>query len=416
MRTIYGNALVGQSGGPTAAINATLAGVIRGVLAAEKKGLVGSLYGMQHGIEGFLAGNVVNLSTRFHKSAKPEADLKLLETTPAAALGSCRMRLPDPEENPEIFSQLLEQLRKYQIRVIFYIGGNDSMDTVDKMTRYLSGTDYDVRVIGIPKTIDNDLCLTDHTPGYGSAAKYVATTVREMIRDTSVYTVKSVTIVEIMGRDAGWLTASSACAGLEDGDAPDLICLSERPFDTEAFLDRIRAAWEKHPNVMVAVSEGIRFRDGSYVGAGCQNGTSDGFGHGYLAGVGKALEMICRKELGCKVRSVELNIPQRCAGHLCSACDIKESSAIGRIAVMSALHGKTGVMTTFRRVSDHPYRVKLVTVPVSEVAGKVRPVPDEYISADGFGVTQACINYIRPLIQGEARPVFRNGVPAHFKI
>ena len=416
MRTVYGNVLVGQSGGPTAAINATLAGVIRGVFAAEKKGLVGKLYGMRHGIEGCLEGKLVDLTERFRRNGNPESELKLLETTPAAALGSCRTKLPDPEKDPAVFEDLARIFEEYQIRTFFYIGGNDSMDTVAKLERYFARHDYEIRIVGVPKTIDNDLCGTDHTPGYGSAAKYVAATVREMICDTSVYTVRSVTIAEIMGRDAGWLTAASACAGFGDGTAPDLICLPERVFDTEKFLERIRRAWETHPNVMVAVSEGVRFADGTYVGAGCQNGVRDNFGHQYLSGTGKVLEALCRERLGCKVRSVELNIPQRCAGHLASACDLRESSAIGRLAVMAAIRGQSGVMASFRRTSDKPYRIRLETVPVSLVATKVRTVPDEYISEDGFGVTEAFLDYVRPLITGEARALFRDGVPTHFRL
>lgn len=416
MKSVYGNVLVGQSGGPTSAINATLAGVIRGVFAAEKKGLVGKLYGMRHGIEGCLADRLIDLSERFRRSANPESELKLLETTPAAALGSCRVRLPEPEADPGVYEKLTEIFRKYDIRIFFYIGGNDSMDTVAKLDRYFSASGYELRVIGIPKTIDNDLCGTDHTPGYGSAAKYVAATVREMICDTAVYTVKSVTIAEIMGRDAGWLTAASACAGFGDGTAPDVICLPERPFDTERFLERIREAWKTHPNVVVAASEGIRFPDGSYVGAGCQNGVVDTFGHKYLSGTGRVLEDICRRELGCKVRSVELNIPQRCAGHLASACDLRESSAIGRLAVTAAIRGQSGVMASFRRTSDHPYRIRLETIPVSDAATKTRAVPDEYISEDGFGVTEEFLTYVRPLITGEARTVYRDGLPHYFKL
>lgn len=416
MRAIFGNVLVGQSGGPTAAINATLSGVIRGVFAAEKKGLVGDIYGMRNGIEGCLAENLINLSERFHKgsSQNTEAMLHRLESTPGAALGSCRMRLPDPETDDSVYARLLEIFRKYRIRFFFYIGGNDSMDTVDKVNRYFLKQEYEVRVVGVPKTIDNDLLGTDHTPGYGSAAKYVATTVREMMCDTAVYTVRSVTIAEIMGRDAGWLAASAACAGENGAPAPDLICLPERTFDTEQFLEQIRRAWETHPNVMAVICEGIRFADGGYVGAGFQSGTTDVFGHRYLAGAGKYLEHICRERLGCKVRSVELNLPQRCAGHLASACDLKESAAVGRAAVVAAMHGQSGVMAGIERISSSPYHIKFKTVPVSQVGGGVRTVPDEFIREDNFGMTPAFLDYVKPLIVGEARPFYRDGLPEYF--
>jgi len=406
MSVLFGNAVVGQSGGPTAAINATLAGVIRGVM--QEKETIGTLYGMRNGVEGLLREDLVNLSER----VKDEETLRLLEDTPAAALGSCRYRLPDPEKEPLVFQKLLGVFRKYNIRYFFYIGGNDSMDAVAKLSAYLEKADYEMRVIGVPKTIDNDLVGTDHTPGFGSAAKYIATTIGEIIRDCSVYTVKAVTIVEIMGRDAGWLTASAALASL-NGEAPDLIYLPERAFDMEAFLTSVKEALSRHPNVVIAVSEGLRFADGTYVGAAAQSGVTDAFGHQYLAGTGKYLETVVKKELGCKVRSVELNLPQRCAAHLASATDIEESVRTGKTAVAFAVKGVSGHMMTAVR-EDDPYRITVSSSPVSAIANAVKTVPDAYITAEGNGITDVGVRYLAPLILGERSPSFVNGMPAHF--
>ncbi|MBO5755442.1 MAG: 6-phosphofructokinase, partial [Clostridia bacterium] len=382
---LFGNAVVGQSGGPTAAINATLAGVIRGTLASEA---IGTLYGMRHGVEGLLKEDLVDLTTLFAK----EEDITLLEDTPAAALGSCRYRLPDPEKDAAPFDKLLAIFKKYDIRYFFYIGGNDSMDAVAKLTRYMKDADYDMRVIGVPKTIDNDLVGTDHTPGFGSAAKYVATTIKEVIRDCAVYTVRAVTIVEIMGRDAGWLTTAAALPSLS-GEGPDLIYLPERPFDNDAFLASVKEAFERHPNVVVAVSEGLRTKDGTYVGASAQSGATDAFGHQYLAGTGKYLEHLVKNELGCKVRSIELNLPQRCAAHISSATDIEESVRTGKGAVEAAVAGTSGHMVVALR-EDNPYAIRISTSPVSEIANKVKTVPDAYINEAGNGLTEAGLAYL----------------------
>ena len=403
---LYGNAIVGQSGGPTAAINATLSGVIRGV--REAGDIIPVLYGMRNGVEGLLNERLVDLTARLS-----EEDLDTLELTPAAALGSCRRRLPDPEKDREVYDMLLALFRKYDIRYFFYIGGNDSMDAVAKLTAYLATTDYEMRVIGVPKTIDNDLVKTDHTPGFGSAAKYIASTVKEMLRDCAVYTVRAVTIVEIMGRDAGWLTAAAALPGLT-GEAPDLIYLPERPFDDARFIASVRAALDRHPNVVVAVSEGIRYPNGHYVGEGKQSGAADAFGHKYLSGTGKVLECLVKEAIGCKVRSVELNLPQRCAAHLASLADIRESVLTGRQAVAAALAGVNGHMMTLVRAKTSPYTVTIGSVAVGEVANFVRKVPDDYINAEGNGVTDACLAYLSPLIEGECMPAFEMGMPKHF--
>lgn len=410
MRELKGNAIVGQSGGPTAAINATLAGVIRGVLDKNvHNGQIGTLYGMKNGIEGLLKENIIDLTERFFDAS----EIAILENTPAAALGSCRKKLPDPDESTDVYEQLIAIFRKYNIRYFFYIGGNDSMDTVAKLSKYIEKSDYEMRVVGIPKTIDNDLMGTDHTPGFGSAAKYIAVTVQEIIRDCSVYTVNAVTIVEIMGRDSGWLTAASAIGQVVNGIAPDYVYLPERIFDLDKFINDVKTALEKHPNVVIAVSEGLRYADGRYVGEGTQSGAVDVFGHKYLSGTGKALEIAVKERLGCKVRSVELNISQRCAAHLASKTDIDESVRIGREAVRAAAEGKTCAMMVFRRISDSPYVCEIGCSDVADIANRIRTVDDRFINRDGNKVTDECAEYLLPLIIGETESEYSNGLPKH---
>ncbi|MBQ7375967.1 MAG: 6-phosphofructokinase [Clostridia bacterium] len=405
-----GNAIVGQSGGPTAAINATLAGVIKGALECDA---INTLYGMRNGIEGMLGERMIDLSKRFDGGN----DLDALIHTPAAALGSCRKKLPNPEsdkaEDIAFFEKVFEIFEKYDIRYFFYIGGNDSMDTVAKLSRYAEKKSYEIRVMGVPKTIDNDLVATDHTPGFGSAAKFVSTVITEIVRDCAVYTTKAVTIVEVMGRDAGWLTASAGIGKYVGIDAPDLVYLPERDFSMDEFFSSLEKAFEKHPNIVVAVSEGIRFADGRYVGEGTQSGSTDVFGHKYLAGTAKALELAVKEKFGCKVRSIELNLPQRCASHLASKTDLDESVAVGAYAVERAADGESGEMVLFLRVSEKPYEVKLGAKKVSEIANAVRKVPDEYINAEGNHITAACADYILPLIAGEAYPEYENGLPKY---
>ena len=410
MEILKGNAVVGQSGGPTAAINATLSGVIRGALKAKEEGYINTLYGMKNGIEGFLAENMVDLTEIF----KDGENLNVLEQTPAAALGSCRKKMKSPEADPETYEKLFDIFKKYDIRYFFYIGGNDSMDTVSKLSAYAKEHDYEIRVVGVPKTIDNDLMATDHTPGFGSAAKYVATTMKELIRDTSVYTVNAVTIVEVMGRDAGWLTASAALPVLSGGIAPDLIYLPEKVFDIDVFLESVKAALRRHPAVLVAVSEGIRLKDGTYVGA--SGSKTDAFGHVQLSGAGKALEWIVKEKIGCKVRSIELNLPQRAAGHLLSKCDIEESVRVGMGAVKVATEGRTGVMMTIDRNCGEEYSSSIGCAEISSIANAVRGVPDEYITDTADGITEAGLKYLYPLIVGEVDIVYENGLPKHFVI
>lgn len=409
MNKLFGNAIVGQSGGPTAAINATLAGVIRGVKENLHEGHINTLYGMKNGVEGLLKEDVVDLSAYFNTEEK----ITLLEQTPAAFLGSCRKKLPKPGEDAAFYENLISIFRKYNIRYFLYIGGNDSMDTVAKLSEYTKTHDYEMVIVGVPKTIDNDLLGTDHTPGFGSAAKYIAVTTQEIIRDCAVYRVPAVTIIEIMGRDAGWLTAASAVGRLVNGMEPDLVYLPERVFDMDTFFSDVRAALLKHPNVVVAVSEGIRFADGHYVGEGTQSGVADEFGHAYLAGTGKALELAVKAEIGCKVRSIELNLPQRCASHLASAADITESVNTGRSAITAAGKGESRCMITAQRVSDMPYQIEFVPRDVSEIANKIRRVDDEYINKAGNHVTDDCCRYLLPLIQGEMNVIYENGLPKH---
>lgn len=406
---LKGNAIVGQSGGPTAAINATLAGVIRGAYASDA---IETLYGALNGVEGILKGTVCVLND----IVKTEDDIAALSLTPAAALGSCRLKLPKLEDDRETYEKLFDFFKEKNIRYFFYIGGNDSMDTVAKLSLYAAKTDYEIRVMGVPKTIDNDVAGTDHTPGFGSAAKYIAASMQEILRDTAVYKVKAVTIVEIMGRDAGWLTAAAALPRLSTDVAPDLVYLPEVPFDYDKYYEDVQKAFETHPNVVVAISEGARLADGTYLGASAQSGVTDVFGHAYLSGTGKALELATKAKLGCKVRSVELNILQRCASHISSKTDIEESLTVGASAVEAAVNGTTGKMMVFKRTSDSPYTVTTDSEDIQKIANIVREVPAEFINERGNNVTDDCLRYIAPLTYGECDVKYKDGLPVHFVI
>ncbi len=410
MKRFGNNAIVGQSGGPTAAINATLAGVINGTIKQKSTGDINILYGMKNGIEGLLCDNVINLSELFSDFS----NLDELKVTPAAALGSCRKKLKPFETDPDTYIKIMDVLKKYEIGYFFYIGGNDSMDTVLQLSEYAKINDIELSVVGIPKTVDNDLAGTDHTPGFGSAAKYVATTIKEILRDVSVYTVNAVTIVEIMGRDAGWLTASAALPKLSGGLAPDLIYLPEVAFDIEAFITSVRDCMNKHPSVLVAVSEGIKLANGKYVGEGIDCGGVDAFGHRQLSGVGKTLELLLKDKLGCKVRSIELNLPQRCAGHLLSKTDIEESFEIGTYAVDAAILGNTGVMISLTRNDNEEYSCSVGCEDISKIANVVKSVPKKYINEENNGITDECLSYLLPLILGEVNEEYENGMPKHF--
>ena len=391
------NLLVAQSGGPSAAINATLAGVIA---AARKSDKVGRVYGAKHGIEGVMKGLLVDLSGF--------TDYEKLKATPAMALGSCRYKLPPiSEPAAEDYLKIRETFRKYEIGTFLYIGGNDSMDTVRKLSGLFAGEADAAVVVGVPKTIDNDLPLTDHTPGYGSAAKYLAVTIGEIIRDTSIYAVPAVTIVEVMGRNAGWLTLAAALPRFVGGSKPDIIAIPEVPFDEGAFLRKVQDAHRRSPNVVAVVSEGVRDRNGNYVGSQTKSGAVDIFGHTYLSGVGKYLECLVKQEIGCKVRSIELNLMQRCSAHLASFQDLDEAFAIGQEGVAAAMRGESGKMVAVQRLSNNPYAIRLNTVEVSDVANKEQLVPEKWWNLDDASVQAEICRYILPLMKGEV-PQFKN--------
>lgn len=398
------NAIVGQSGGPTCAINATLSGVIRACLESKE---INRLYGMKNGIEGLMKEDIVDLFSFF----EDEKSLDALELTPASALGTCRLRLPDIGGDESRYEKIVEVLKKNDIHIFFYIGGNDSMDTVDKLSQYVKKNSLDILVIGVPKTIDNDLVVTDHTPGYGSACKYIATTLKEIIRDCAVYTQKAVTIVEIMGRDSGWLTASAALCAL-DGKGVDLIYFPERAFDDDKFISDVKRVLDDHNDVVVAISEGIRYSDGEYV---CHNNSVDVFGNRQLCGSATALASLVKGRLGCKTRAIELNVPQRCASHLCSATDIAESVMIGSRAVKLALEGRSGIVPVFVR-QDGEYKIGFSYANAHDIANKVKFIPDNFIGEDECSATEECIKYVLPLIQGERFPEFKNGLPVQLVI
>lgn len=403
------NIAAAQSGGPTCAINASLAGVFS---EASRNEQIDKVYGSINGIEGIINDRLVEMSSII----KSNKDLELLKLTPSTVLGSCRFKLPDADDNSEVYEKIISCFKRNNIDIFFYIGGNDSMDTVCKLSEYFKKNNINVKVIGIPKTIDNDLMCTDHTPGFGSAAKYVAATVQEIARDSSVYSVKSVTVVEIMGRDAGWLTASTCVLKANDENAPHLIYLPETPFSVERFLEDVKRMLVEHNAVVVAVSEGLKLSDGEYAAEEFQSGHDDAFGHKYLSGIGKCLENIVRKEIGCKVRSIELNVMQRCASHMASKTDVDESVKIGEEAVKAAVKGETGKMMAFKRISDRPYFSEIVTVDAKEVANKERLFPKEWINNQGNNVTAFALDYFLPLIQGEVNVLMENGMPVHLKI
>lgn len=398
------NLLVGQSGGPTAVINSSLYGVITECFSQSK---IKTVYGMIHGIEGFIEGSFLNLTECFHN-----ADLELLKHTPAAYLGSCRYKLPEDLSDP-VYPALFAAFEKLEIGYFLYIGGNDSMDTVSKLSRYAKLCSSPIRIIGIPKTIDNDLVLTDHTPGFGSAAKYAATTVREISMDSSVYHTKSVTIIELMGRHAGWITASSVLARKYEGDNPVLIYLPEIPFSMEQFEEDVNQALKKKNNIILCVSEGIADKDGRFI---CEYGSkagTDTFGHKMLTGSGKVLEEFIRERFGIKVRSCEINVSQRCSGLLASQTDIDEAAMAGAWGVKGALQGETGKMTAFRRVKGPGYEIECTFVEVDAVCNKERAFPLSWISGNGNDIEKEFIDYVSPLIKGNPDVPTEDGLPVY---
>lgn len=398
------NAVVGQSGGPTAVINASLYGTVYEALNREDE--IGTVYGMINGIEGFLNDQVMDMAP-----LEESKELELIRTTPGSYLGSCRYKLPEDLNDP-VYPQLFARFEAYNIGYFFYIGGNDSMDTVSKLSRYAEKISSNIRVIGIPKTIDNDLVETDHTPGFGSAAKYVASTVREIAIDASVYdNKKSVTIVEIMGRHAGWLTAASALARKFEHDNPVLIYLPETDFDQDAFIEKVRTSLETTPNLVVCISEGIHDNTGTFICEYSNDVGTDTFGHKMLTGSGKYLENLVKERLGVKVRSVELNVCQRCSSSMLSKTDQKEAIASGAYGVKAALNGASGNMVAFERLDGDDYQIDYVLKDVNVICNQEKCVPAAWITADGSNVTEDFIRYARPLIQGEVTVPTEDGVP-----
>lgn len=398
------NLVIGQSGGPTAVINASLYGAVK---AWKEENGDGHVLGMINGIEGFLSDETINLTKELS-----DEDLELLKLTPAAYLGSCRYKLPE-DLTDSVYPAIFDNFREMDIGCFLYIGGNDSMDTVDKLSRYASRTGSDVRFIGIPKTIDNDLVLTDHTPGFGSAAKYVASTVREIVLDASVYQQKSVTIVEIMGRHAGWLTAASRLARKYEGDNPLLIYLPEAPFELENFYHDLEEAFKKTPNVVVCVSEGIADAGGTFICEYSDAAKLDSFGHKMLTGCGEILESFVRDKFGVKVRSVELNVNQRCSGMMVSEADIEEAAMAGAAGVKAVLSGETGKMVAFKRESDSPYRLTCCLQDVNLICNQEKKFPKEWISEGGNDIEDLFLPYVLPLIKGEPKRTMEDGLPKY---
>jgi len=393
------NIAVAQSGGPTCAINSSLAGVIK----QAKLSNIERIYGAKNGIDGVINDRFCDLGALLDTADS----LTLLRETPSTALGSCRIKLDDSQ-----YEIIFENLEKRGIGAFFYIGGNDSMDTVNKLHDYAKKIGSAIKFVGIPKTIDNDLPESDHTPGFGSAAKYLATTVKEIIADSNVYNLASVTIIEIMGRDSGWLAASTMVLG----ESLHLIYLPEKPFDLDRFFEDIRRVQKEKKAVIIAVSEGLRNNDGEYVAISHHSGKSDVFGHKYLAGLGKYLEVQVAENIGCKVRSVELNVCQRCATHVASVTDLNEAEEVAMAAVRAGLDGNSGVVMTIQRVKDSPYQVEYKPVDVKLCANRIQRFPLEWINVHGNGINPTARGYFLPLIQGEVNVKYENGIPVHFRI
>lgn len=401
------NIIVGQSGGPTAAINASLAGVYQ---TARANG-AGTVYGMRYGISGLLEGKYINLN----ETLKSDMDIELLKRTPSSFLGSCRHKLSADAD--EEYERIFKFLAEKDIGCFFYIGGNDSMDTIAKLARYGEKIHSPIRFAGVPKTIDNDLAVTDHSPGYPSAAKFIATAVKELVRDSLVYDTKSVTVVEIMGRNTGWLTAASALAGGSDSEGPDLIYLPEVPFDIGQCLDKIHTLQKEKKSLVIAVSEGIRSADGKYI---CESAdaplSTDVFGHKALTGAGRFLAGIIGSKLDCKCRAVELSTLQRCSAHILSQSDVTEAYSAGAAAVNAAFDGKSGVIAVLKRISDNPYLCATDICRAEEMANIEKYMPRSWINTSGDYVTEAFIRYASPMIQTQVSPIIVNGLPAHFTI
>ena len=406
MKEVRGNVIVGQSGGPTAVINSSLAGVYK---TAKDRGAK-KVFGMLHGIQGLLEERYVDLSEHINN----DLDIELLKRTPSAYLGSCRYKLPEICEDQEIYKKIFSILEKLEVEYFFYIGGNDSMDTIKKLSDYSILNGSKIRFMGVPKTIDNDLAATDHTPGYGSAAKYIGSITKEVIRDGLVYDQQNVTLLEIMGRNAGWLTGAAALAKCEDCEGPDMIFLPEIPFDVDTFMKKAEDLHKRKKSVVVAISEGVKMADGRYV---CELTDSidyvDAFGHKQLTGTARYLAEKISREVGCKTRAIEFNSLQRSASHIVSRVDITEAFQVGGAAVKAAFEGETGKMIILKRVSDDPYICVTDIYDVHKVANVEKKVPREWINEAGDYVTEEFVSYIKPLIQAELTPIMVDGLPRH---
>lgn len=408
MAELKGAAIFGQSGGPTSVINASAAGVIQEAL---KQGCITKVYGAAHGIKGVLTENFYDMS------AEDMYELDLLKTTPSSALGSVRYKLKKAEDDETDYKRLVEVFKKYDIRYFFYNGGNDSMDTCNKVSKYMQKVGYECRVMGVPKTIDNDLWGTDHCPGYGSAAKYIATSTMEVYHDARVYDTGMITILEVMGRNAGWLTAATALAAYK-GNGPDLIYLPELPFDMDKFLEDASEIYKKNGKVIVAVSEGIKDKDGKYISEyGSDMAQSkDAFGHAQLGGLAATLANIVKQKTGAKVRGIEFSLLQRCAAHVGSLTDVNESYMAGQMAVRYAVEGKTDYMVAFEREEGPEYKCNIKLINLTDVANTEKKIPREWINEAGNGLNEEYVKYALPLIQGESKPVLENGLPRFAKL
>ncbi len=406
---LKGNVIVGQSGGPTAVINASLAGVFK---TAKDSGCA-KIYGMRHGIQGLANGEYIDMS----EYIRSNLEIELLKRTPASFLGTCRYKLPSCEESTDVYERVFYYLKKLDIKYFFYIGGNDSMDTIMKMSAYAEKIGSDIRFIGVPKTIDNDLAVTDHTPGFGSAAKYIATSVKEIICDAKTYYTDSITVVEIMGRNAGWLTAAASLSRCEDCSGPDLIYLPEMVFDHNEFISRIEELKRTNKVVTIAVSEGVKTADGRYVcEANKKNTVTDSFGHKLLGGTAMYLSDFITEQTGVKSRGIVFSTLQRCASHMVSRHDIRDAFMVGADAVSAALRGENAKMIIIKRLANEPYSATTDTYDIKEIANKEKCVPNEWITPDGTYVTKEMEDYVRPLIIGELAPFMVDGIPRHLFI
>ncbi|MBQ9180451.1 MAG: 6-phosphofructokinase [Firmicutes bacterium] len=403
---LFGSCIFGQSGGPTSVINASAYGVIKTALEAEE---ITKVYGASHGIVGVLNDEL------FVMDEEDPDELRYLLHTPSSELGSCRYKMKDPEVDDTDYKRILEIFKKYNVRYFFYNGGNDSMDTCNKISRYMKSVGYECRVMGVPKTIDNDLFGTDHCPGFASAAKYIATSCMEINKDARVYDNKMVVIVEIMGRHAGWLAASAALATAY-GSGPDLIYLPECDFDMDRFLADVDALYKKNGKVFVAVSEGIHYADGSFVSE-AKTSATDGFGHAQLGGLAAMLAEVVKNHTGAKVRGIELSLLQRCGAHLASATDVEEACTAGQVAVEKAIAGETGYMVAFeRQMVDGKYSCAYRLLPLESVANYEKKVPMEWINEEHNGLKDEFISYVLPLIQGEANVPKEDSLPRYAKL